>query len=273
MTADRQAQLAYSDSMGKMLDQDSRQAKARKMLGVMYHFLGRDDLDELTVGDIGCSAGIIAATMAEAGARTVGFDIDEPGLARAAATFGHQVQFTRAEGHRLPVADRSLDAIIFNHVYEHVVDPEPVVGELHRALADDGLVYLGLGNRLGVIEPHYRLPFLSYLPPALSDRYVRVTRRADHYHERLRTRPALRRLFRDFTVWDYTYSLIREPERFASDDIVPAAVRAVPSSVVRMVPVIPTFIWVATKSDRAPAGPALRTPPSRLRPAAGRRAG
>ena len=56
---------------------------------------------------------------------------------------------------------------------------------MHRVLADNGVLYLGLGNRLGIIEPHYKLPFLSYLPPSLADRYVRASGRADHYYERM----------------------------------------------------------------------------------------
>jgi SAM-dependent methyltransferase len=265
MTNHREAQLAYSELMGKMLDEESRTTKANKLLDVIFHYLGRNDLMGLTVGDIGCSAGFIAAALAGAGGRTLGFDIDEPGVAKAAARFGHHAQFVLAEGDRLPLTDKSLDVIVFNHIYEHVVDPGAVVDELHRVLSDDGIVYLGLANRLGVVEPHYRLPFLSYLPPRLADRYVRVTGRADHYHERLKTRRSLRRLFSEFTVWDYTYSLIREPERFASEDMVPAAISSIPSAVVKLVPILPTFIWIATKSDLAPAGPTLRTPPSRVR--------
>ena len=254
--------------MAKMLDERARTTKANKLIEVIGHFLGRDDLEGLTVGDIGCSAGFSAAALAGAGARTLGFDIDEPGLAKAAARFGDQVQFLLADGDRLPLPDGSLDVIVFNHIYEHVVDPEAVVGEIHRVLADDGVAYLGLANRLGVIEPHYRLPFLSYLPPRLADRYVRITGRADQCYERLLTRSRLRRLFGDFAVWDYTYSLIREPARFGGEDVVPAAMSRLPSAVVRLVPVVPTFIWIATKSDRVPAGPRLRTPPSPLRRAA-----
>ena len=262
MTDERRAQLAYSELMDKMLDEPARTTKAQKLLAVILHFLGRSDLEGLTVGDVGCSAGFIAAALARAGGRTLGIDIDQPGVTRAAARFGDRAHFLLAEGDRLPLADRSLDVIVFNHIYEHVVDPGAAVDELHRVLADDGVIYLGLANRLGVVEPHYRLPFLSYLPPPLADRYVRVTGRADRYHERLATRRVLRRLFREFTVWDYTFSIIREPERFAGDDMVPRSVASLPSAAVKLVPIIPTYIWVATRSDRVPAGPGLRTAPS-----------
>ena len=66
--------------------------------------------------------------------------------------------------------------MVLNHIYEHVVDPDAVLREIRRVLAPDGVVYLGLANRLGVVEPHYRLPFLSWLPHGpLADRYVRAS--------------------------------------------------------------------------------------------------
>lgn len=41
----------------------------------------------------------------------------------------------------------------------------------HRVLPEDSVLYLGLGNKLGIVEPHDKRPFLAYLPPARADRY------------------------------------------------------------------------------------------------------
>jgi SAM-dependent methyltransferase len=266
MPPERRAQLEYSELMDLMLDEEHRRAKARKLIGVLLHFLGRSDLEGLRVADVGCSAGFIADELAAAGGRTIGLDIDQPGLARAAERFGPRALFVRGDGERIPVADRALDVIVFNHIYEHVVDPDAVVNELHRVLVDDGAIYLGLANRFGVMEPHHRLPFLSYLPPSLADRYVQVTGRGDHYYERLRARPSLRRLMRGFAVWDYTFSVIREPQLFASDDMVPVPFRSMPSPALKaLMPIIPTYIWVATKNGSGPAGVPLRAGPERVR--------
>jgi hypothetical protein len=118
----------------------------------------------------------------------------------------------------------------------------------------------------GVVEPHYRLPFLSYLPYGVADRYVRATGRADRYHERFRSRAGLARMLRDFTVWDYTYSMLAEPDRFAGDRDVPGPVAALPMPVLRALrPIIPTFLWVATTNDTPPAGPPLAAAPERVR--------
>ena len=265
MTTERKPQLAYSELMDKMLDEQSRQNKARKLLSVLCHFLGRDDLNGLQAVDVGCSAGFIAAELAQAGAATLGLDIDVPGVSKANARFGGVAHFVCADGSRLPLPDASVDVCVFNHIYEHVVSPEAVVAEIQRVLAPDGVLYLGLGNRLGVLEPHYRLPFLSYLPRPAADRYMRVTGKGDHYYERFRTRAGLRRLFSAFTIWDYTLPVVLEPSRFSSGDVVPAGLSRAPAAAVRLaLPVIPTFIWVAVKSDLGPRGPQVRGGPVRL---------
>lgn len=48
----------------------------------------------------------------------------------------------------LPFADGSVDRIYAVHVLEHVIDLVPVMNELHRVLADDGVLH--------VLSPHWR---------------------------------------------------------------------------------------------------------------------
>jgi len=279
---ERTAQLEYSEIQSAMLDEAKRRRKAAKIIAVLGHFLGREPggdgkgvLDGMTVADIGCSAGFIADELVNAGAsRTFGVDIDVPGLRRAAARFGDRVVFVCGDGTALPFPDKSVNVLVFNHIYEHVVDPDAVVKEMHRVLTDDGVLYLGLGNRLGVMEPHYRLPFLSYLPPTLADWYVRLFRRADRYHERFRTRRGLRRMLGDFYVWDYTLPVLVTPDRFAGSElfsglpgrIARAVLSRLPGFALRaLLPLVPTYLWVATKKPRYPAGERLPRPPEFVR--------
>ncbi|WP_308170099.1 class I SAM-dependent methyltransferase [Acrocarpospora catenulata] len=278
MGTERAAQLEYSEFQSAMLDEAKRRRKAAKIIAVLAHFLGRDGdrpLDGLTVADVGCSAGFIADELAGAGAaRTFGVDIDVPGLRKAATRFGERVAFVCADGTTLPFPDNSVDVLVFNHIYEHVVDPDSVIRDMRRVLTEDGVLYLGLGNRLGIMEPHYKLPFLSYLPPGPADRYVRAFGRADHYYERFRTRGGLRRMLRDFHVWDYTFPVLASPERFAGGELFPGAVgRAAKATLERtprpvltgLLPIVPTYLWVATKTPRRPLGPALPQPPEAVR--------
>jgi len=259
---DRKPQLAYSELMDKMLDEEHRRTKARKILSVLRHFLGRPDLDGLTVADIGCSAGFIADELAAAGATTVGIDIDVPGLAAAQRRFGARVRFLCAAGERMPLPDKSLDVVVFNHIYEHVVDPDAVIADIRRVLKPGGVAYLGLGNKHQIMEPHYSLPFLSWLPQGAADRYVRRFGKAEEYYESYRTRSGLRRMLAGFTVWDYTLPVIRDPQAFHSgDNVNPVAARIPAPLLEAAMPIIPTFIWVASPGPSRPAGRPLRQPP------------
>jgi hypothetical protein len=67
-------------------------------------------------------------------------------------------------------------------------------------LADDGALYLGLGNKYGIMEPHYKLPLLSYLPAGMADRYIKASGRAGQYYERFRGRSGLRRMLVGFHI-------------------------------------------------------------------------
>jgi ubiquinone/menaquinone biosynthesis C-methylase UbiE len=202
MTAERQPQLAYSESQLLMHDESGRRTKAQKMIRVLTHFLGVESLEGLTAVDLGCSTGFIADELRRAGAAVIGVDIDAPGLAAARARFPAGIAWALADGVALPLQDASVDLVVFSQIYEHVVDPDAVVAEIRRVLKPGGAAYLGLGNRLTLVEPHVRLPLASWLPPKLADRYVRATRRGDRYHERFRTKPGLRRLVHGLHVWD-----------------------------------------------------------------------
>jgi ubiquinone/menaquinone biosynthesis C-methylase UbiE len=262
----RGPQLAYSEIESRALDEPSRRRKAAKIISVLGHFLGRDCLDGLRVVDVGCSAGYICDALSEAGATVTGLDIDVPGLRRAASRFGDRVDFVRADGSQLPFGDAAVDVVVLNHIYEHVVDPDAVLAETRRVLRPDGVAYLGLGNRLWVLEPHHRLPFLSYLPPGLADAYLRATGRGQHYHERYRTRPALRRMAAGLHLWDYTLPVLAHPEAFRADGV-PPGVNRLPAALTRLaLPLLPTYIWVATRSPRGPAGARMRVSPAYLPP-------
>jgi SAM-dependent methyltransferase len=264
--SERTRQLEFSTLQPLMHDEAHRRRKATKMLAVLAHFRGTRDVCGLRVLDLGCSTGFIANEFREAGATTFGFDIDRPGLATARARFQDKIGLICADGEDVPLRDGAVDIVIFNHIYEHVVDADKVVAEIARILAPDGLVYLGMANRWRVMEPHYDLPFLSWLPPRWADRYVRRFGKADAYHERFRSARKLRRMTAAFEVWDYTETILAEPHRFAADGMVPSPLARLPGRTWRLVrPITPTFIWIGSKANLEPRGPELRLPPRRLR--------
>lgn len=85
--------------------------------------------------------------------------------------------FSLVTGTELPFPDQEFDVVISNHVIEHVGDQAAQrkhLDELRRVTKADGLAYLAVPSRWQVIEPHYRLAFLSWLPERLRNGYLRL---------------------------------------------------------------------------------------------------
>lgn len=265
--AERTTQLAYSELQALTHDAERRRRKADKIVRILQHFLGDRGLEGKLAVDVGCSTGFTAEALSRAGCRTIGLDVDLPGIRHARQSFGEQAGFLCADGSALPLDTGSVDIVVFNHIYEHVVDPDRVLEEIRRVLKEDGVAFFGFGNRLQVMEPHYRLPLLSWLPQSWAHRYVRRAGVADEYYERFRTRPTLKRMCAPLHLWDYTWTVMAAADEFAAEDVVPAALgRLSPRFVRAVAPVIPTYLWLGTPGERQPAGPETRVPPRLLRP-------
>jgi SAM-dependent methyltransferase len=252
-----------------MLIGEERRQKARKILTVLRYHLGRQDLAGLQILDIGCSLGWFVETAVEDGASAIGLDIDLPGLAMARRERDPGCGFLAADGEALPFRDESVDVVVFNHIYEHVIDADDVMSEIRRILKPGGVAYLGLGNRLGLIEPHYKLPFLSWLPHPMADRYIRAFGKADSYYERFRTLRGLKRMTAGLHVFDYSFSVVADPPVFAAEDIAGGASSAISRRLGRPGRraarwLLPTYIWVAAKGPHQPQGSGAVLPPERL---------
>ena len=252
-----------------MSDEAERRRKARKITAILEYHLGRRDLTGLVVLDVGCSLGFFTETAVRQGAQGVGIDIDVPGVTTARRDRDARCEFLSADGEALPFRDASVDIVVFNHIYEHAVDPDAVMRQIRRVLKPDGVVYLGLGNRLGVIEPHYKLPFLSWLPHRVADRYVRAFGKADNYHERVRALPGLRRMAAGLHVHDYRFTLVADPGIFESGDVAGGAATAISRRLGRPGRwlarwLLPTYVWVASPGSRPPQGRGAALQPERV---------
>ena len=227
-------------------DEASRIAKARKIAllsGMTSPQPGA------TMLDIGTGSGYIAAYFSKLGFGESGtFAVDIVDDRRVKSGY----QFTQVHGTTLPFPDQRFDFIISNHIIEHVGDRQAQhahLAEMNRCLRDGGTLYLAVPNRWGVVEPHYRLPFLSWLPRRLASSYLRLIRRVDSYRWRLLSRGEL-------------YCLLRQ-HGFEGEDVIPQAARisaefegtrllrlasALPSWCWRLLrPVVPTLVFVCRK--------------------------
>lgn len=87
-------------------------------------------------------------------------------------------RYTHVGGTKLPFLNDTFDVVLTNHVIEHVGDAEDQFShlcEVRRVLKPGGLGYLAVPNRWMLIEPHYKLAFLSWLPHVWRTPYLRAT--------------------------------------------------------------------------------------------------
>lgn len=161
-----------------VLDRDSRVHKARKIVALV----GEERfLRARRILEIGCGSGVIAATLHEIGAP--GLEVHAVDVVDSRTeTAGYTFQLV--DGTHLPFADASFDLVISNHVIEHVGQPPQQLAhlrEIKRILDPAGLAYLAVPNKWRWMEPHFRLPLLSWLPQPVADRYVRLARKGSYY--------------------------------------------------------------------------------------------
>ncbi len=245
-------QTGYAEYFAKWQFDDARQTqKARKALAALSDYFGAERLKELALLDIGCSTGLMTKTYAPAFARTVGIDIDEPAIEYASAHFAHEnLTFRVADAMEPGARAGSFDVVICAHIYEHVPNPFRMMKGIAHALKPGGICYFAAQNRLTPMEPHYLLPFLSFLPKPLANVYYRAAGKGERYYENLFTLGQLRRLVRGFEIIDYTTKIIADPVKFHAEEMLePGSLkqRLSLNILARAYFLCPTYVWLLRK--------------------------
>jgi SAM-dependent methyltransferase len=196
--------------------------KGRKIKRVLEEELGPAPWPGLRGLDLGCGPGAITAYLAKLSSEFVGLDIDEAAIGAARRRFRYaNVEFVCHSSARLPFDDGAFDLIVVNHVYEHVRGVERLFAEIRRLLKPTGLVYLAAAGKYQILEPHYHLPLLSWLPRRAADSYLRLTGRKEKYDVNLLSYRKLLKLLAPFDVREHTAAVITDPDKFAAGDVVP----------------------------------------------------
>lgn len=160
------------------MDLDSRHLKARKIAKL----LGLDtNKNELRLLEIGCGSGGISHWFGtcESGR----FEVDAVDVIDS-RTVTEKFRFQLLTGAKLPFDAGAFDVVLSNHVIEHVGDDAEQglhLAEIKRVLSPSGIGYLAVPNRWMLIEPHYRLAFLSWWPEPWRTTWLRLWRRGETY--------------------------------------------------------------------------------------------
>lgn len=214
-------QFNYSRVRTQMYDKKSRIKKAERIVKTLSQHFGKSRLKNLEVLDIGASTDIIDNALSKYFKNIISSDIDRDAINFAKRNFKRKnLKFILADAMKLSFKNDSFNIVICTHVYEHVPDAKKLFREIYRVLKVGGVCYLAAMNSLWPIEPHYDLPFLSYLPKKIADLYVRAFKGVSEYYEHPMTYWQLRNMLKEFRIYDYTEKILRNPQKFGYEDTI-----------------------------------------------------
>jgi 2-polyprenyl-3-methyl-5-hydroxy-6-metoxy-1,4-benzoquinol methylase len=244
-------QTNYSDLYAHRTGyENSRNVKAHKTLEVIRAYT-QVSLNRLDALEIGCHKGAISRVLAPFFKSYHAVDIDRKAVEKAREQFlPENLTYKQENAEALSFPDAVFDVVICSHVYEHLPFPGHMIDETYRVLRADGFCYFAAGNKLQIIEPHYRLPLLSWLPKKLTHKYLQLVKKGNFYYENLYNFQDLKKLVRPFSIVDYTLKILKEPRKFAAEDMVrehSVKQKLAIEIYKNLRGMFPTYIWILRK--------------------------
>ncbi len=191
----------------------SRAAQGLKIITLLKKFREISSLNKSVVLDIGCGSGEITSYVANNFFKIIGGDLEIDTKGKYDSISHHQnLMFICCDAKHLPFERSVFDIIICAQVYEHVDDSDQLFSQIHDALRPGGICFLSGPNKFAILEDHYKLPLLSWLPQQLADRYLRLTRGVSEYDVRPRSYWTLRKALATFDIIDCLPALLGTPE-------------------------------------------------------------
>lgn len=222
-------------------DKASRHRKAEKIVKILD---GHKKLKGTKVLDIGTGAGYIAHALSKQAKDVHSVDIVDDRLIKE----GYKHKIVKDE--TLPYPDKAFDVVVSNQVLEHVPDQHKHLSEIRRVLKDDGIVYLASPNKWWLTDPHYKLPFISWLPRPVAGQYLKLAkgRKWDIYSVSL---ARLNRLAKQqgFRVHDKIWDVMANPKDYQVNVPKPVVVvaRMTPRPAAKvLVHAVPTHVKILT---------------------------
>ncbi len=138
--------------------------------------------------DLGCGNGAQTVHLAAGFSRVIGVDIVPDFLRLFSETLapvagGVEVLGMVSDGSRLPLRSASVDCVVSFEVLEHVADERETLQEIRRVLKPGGRLVVSVPNKWWIFETHgadlpllrwNRVPFFSWLPRRIHERYARA---------------------------------------------------------------------------------------------------
>lgn len=226
----------------------SRADQAKKISSILQDHL-QGGLVGMKCLEIGCADGSISHFLSADLGTVYGIEIDLDSLLTSPHLGEKKLLLTRADGRHLPFPAAHFDIIVLAQVYEHMTSQEKLSSEVFRVLKTGGVCFFSGPNRWQLVEPHYFLPFLSWLPHKCASRYLKLSGRGTTFDIYPRGYRGLKRLWGRFRIVDYTWQMLKNPAKFSAGDRkgIPNLAR-VPDWVLKaLVVCYPNFNWILMK--------------------------
>lgn len=191
-----------SNASHAVLDIKSRKTKARTIIEILKHY---KNIKESRILDIGTGSGVISSEIRKISKKVYSVDVVDERVIK------NNFAFRMVKGEKLPFKNNEFDIIISNHVMAHVKNDGLHLKEINRVLKEDGIVYLGMQNRLWPLEPNFNMLFLCWLPKKLADSYVRLMGKGSSYNVNPMTYFGfIKKIKKYFDYEDVTIEIIRQ---------------------------------------------------------------
>ena len=142
------------------LAEHSRYKKAVKIVEIIKTEVTLRDCDVL---DVGIGSGHIAHYLSKVSKSVTGVNLcDERKISTG-------YRFVEVSGPELPFPDNSFDVVVSNQVIEHMICQKDHLTEMCRVLKPGGVLYLAMPNKYSIVEPHFNIPFLSWIPHSFAN--------------------------------------------------------------------------------------------------------
>ncbi|TGM11971.1 class I SAM-dependent methyltransferase [Leptospira selangorensis] len=230
-----------------LLDEDSRYKKAKKIHAIINNF---DEIKNNTFLEVGTGSGFIAAYFTNFFLEVNSVDVRDQRQTQK------DIRFRQIDGTKLPFPDNYFDLVVSNHVIEHVGNRESQIEhlkEIFRVMKKEGIFYLAFPNKWRLIEPHYKLPLLSWFSSFYSDLYVRLSGKAEFYDCRPLSRSDALAILQSagLNPHEVTLDAIRIYAKLESDNRFVKILASLPTlCFIPFKPWISTLIFVCRKDPR-----------------------
>lgn len=223
------------------LDETTRNKKALKIHSILDNNINLASSDLL---DIGTGSGHIAHYLSQFCQSLTSVNLRDERILKD----GYKFEVVKDE--RLPFPDNSFDIVLSNHVIEHTNDQTLHLREIHRVLRSGGTLYLATPNKYALMEPHYKLPFLSWLPRKCADAYLKMIKGQDWVVHPL-SHGMLRQLTEPFfQSRDISVEIIKDQRKYKLDmyPAIQPIFRAMPTFLLEWLkPIFPSYILLLKK--------------------------